>query len=175
MVIASGCGVKTPAQLPVRTLEDGRLSVDPAPLTLTDLASEPARSPRAALLRLWFSIQWWDEPAIIAAYANDVIELLGRDTVLAAWNLRRGQVIGSRPGNVETARNRDLAVVTFTRESRSSVPGQESATLVQDRGRWRVLHDTMLEEALAARARGDLTASRRFRDLAARAAARRRP
>jgi hypothetical protein len=187
--MASGCGVKTSTEVPVRTLADGRLSIDPSPMTLADLDSDPPGSPRATLLRLWFSIQWWDEPAILAAYAPSVADTLQPGTMLGAWSLRRGSIIGSRPRNFETTRSRALTVVTFTRESRTSPPAQESATMILERGRWRILHDTMLEAALAAYAqslgsrrqeapsaaavRRGIEASRRFRDLAATRAVRR--
>jgi hypothetical protein len=167
MVLAS-CGVKTAGERPVRTLEDGRLSIDPAPVTLADLAAQPVRAPRAALLRLWFSIQWWDEPAILAAYVPAVIETVGAGRILRAWELRREAVIGSRPRPFETTRSGEIAVVTFARESRTSAPAQESVTMRLERGGWRILHDTMLEDALAADPAGGLEASRRFRDLAAR-------
>jgi hypothetical protein len=173
LVLASGCGVKTAGERPVRTLEDGRLSIDPAPVTLADLAAQSERAPRAVLRRLWFSIQWWDEPAILAAYVPAVVETVGASRVLRAWKLRRGLVIGSRPRGFETTRRREIAVVTFGRESRTSAPAQESATMLLERGGWRILHDTMLEEALAADAAGGLAASRRLRDLAARVGARR--
>jgi hypothetical protein len=99
----------------------------------------------------------------------------------AAWELRRGSVLGSRPRDMETTRSHGFAILTFTRESRSSVPAHESATMVLQHGRWRILHDTMLEDAIAAythslairgqagasaAVRRGFEASRRFRDLA---------
>jgi hypothetical protein len=188
MVVATGCGVKTPAAPPVRTLEDGRLSVDPPPTTLADLASPPAASPRIALLRLWFSIQWWDEPAILAAYAPEVVANVGPNTIAGAWRRRRDEVIGARPRQLQATRRGELTVVTFMRESRTAPPVQESVTMSQRRGTWRILHDTMLESALAAyvqslgtraqekpsaaATRRGIDASRRFRDLTATRAAR---
>jgi len=189
LAVVTGCGVKTPAAPPVHTLEDGRLSIDPPPVTLADLAQEPRGTPRSALMGLWFSIQWWDEPAILAAYAPGVVAHVGRRTIAGAWDLRRGSVIGARPRNVKLTRSRGLTLVTFTRESRTAAPVQESATLSLLGGSWRILHDTMLEDALAAYVqslgpRGQQTpspaairrgieASRRFRDFAATRAARR--
>ena len=182
MSVLVGCGVKMATEFPVRTLEDGRLSIDPAPLTLADLASEPAGSPLATLLRLWFAVQWWDEPEIRAAYAPAVSDALPPGAAVGAWRSTRPSIIGSRPRNFETTRNGRFAIVTFTRESRTALPAAESATMILVRGRWRILHDTMLEDALAAytQARGSrgqeapsaaavkrgVEARRRFRDLA---------
>lgn len=188
VAVVTGCGVKTTAEPPVSTLEDGRLSIDPPPVTLADLASESGGTPRLALMRLWFSIQWWDEPAILAAYAPGVVARVDRRTIVGAWALRRGSVLGARLRNVEQTRSRGLTLVTFTRESRTAAPVQESATMALLRGNWRILHDTMLEDALAAyvQSRGSraqqtpspaavrrgIEASRRFRDFAATPAAR---
>lgn len=134
------------------------------------------------LLRLWFAVQWWDEPAIRAAYAPVVSDILQPGAILGAWNLSRPSIIGSRPRNFETMRNDGFAIVTFTRESRTALPATESATMILVRGRWRILHDTMLEDALAAYAqsrgsrgqdaqsatavRRGVEARRRFRDIA---------
>ena len=175
-------------EIPVRTLEDGRLSVDPPPVTLADLASEAPDTPRYAVLRLWFSIQWWDAPAIVSAYTRVVSQTLEPTRILRAWQLRRSAIVGERPRGIETTRNGDFRVVTFTRESRTAPPAGESVTMVRQRGRWRILHDTMLEDALAAHAqslgsqgqaapsnaaaRRAVEARRRFRDLAAEASTR---
>jgi hypothetical protein len=151
VVLVSGCGVKEPGELPVRTLEDGRLSIDPSPITLADLARRSERTPGAALRRLWFSIQWWDEPGILAAYAPAVANTLGAGRVIEAWEPHRGSLIGSRLHIIETSRNRTSAVVTFTRETRSSPPIYGSATMVREGKDWRILHDTMLDDALGGR------------------------
>lgn len=145
----------------MRTLEDGRLSIDPPPVSLADVARESGSAPRATLLRLWFSIQWGDEPGILAAYAPTVAKTLGASKVIAAWKSRRGSVIGSRLHIIETTRSRHNAVVTFGRESRSSPPVYESATMVLEADGWRILYDTMLDDALGGR-----QASSRFRALA---------
>lgn len=181
--------MKTATEFPVRTLEDGRLSIDPAPVTLTDLGSATEGLPSTVLLRLWFSIQWGDEPAILSAYAPVVADRLRPRTVLRAWDVRRGSIIGSRPRNFETTRSGEYAIVTFVVESRSHAPAPESATMIRVGGRWRILHDTMLESALAADAQSraspgqdppsaaavlrGIQASMRFRDLAAAVATRR--
>lgn len=101
---------------------------------------------------LWFAIQWGATPMIVDAYVPAVSERIGYQVLSGAWHARRSAVIGSRPRIGGVARDQDRTVVRYAIESHLKPPVRQSAIMVVDRGKWRIVHDTFSEEALAVHA-----------------------
>jgi hypothetical protein len=162
---------------------DGRLAVDPAPLTFADIERRPAQSAERAVIELLFWAQWGSTPNLVAAYDPVVREALSTSWIGGAYAMRRPAIAVAQP-KVERVEKTDLGtVVTLRVLSRAAPPALHSFTLRRRGAYWRVVHDTFLEDALAAYVqtindpdpqdanvplpafKAGIQASRRYRDL----------
>lgn len=130
---------------------DGSLKVDPAPLTLDDVAKSREGSASRTVMRLWYFAQWGSPANVLDAYKPEVIRRLGIQNVASAYSSMRASLVAARPRIVSEVKARSGTVVTMRALRRNAEPTRHSFTLERGPGgRWQIVFDTLLEDALAA-------------------------
>jgi hypothetical protein len=133
---------------PVVQQRDGRLNRDPDPLSIADIERLPADSPQSVVFRIWFYAQWGSSTSIPRYYDAKVVKTIGAATIANAFARDRDDIVRGQPrlrGVLRTSGGRLVTMQVFSVTDR---PHLESFLLRHRAGRWRVVHDTLLEEAL---------------------------
>ena len=134
-----------------RVRPDGSLTVDPKPLSLADVERQPAGSARRAVIQLWYWAQWGSTPNVVAAYAPAIVTALSATDVAGAYSQKRASMVTSQPRIVDEVKGAgDDTVVLVQALRRNSPPENLSFTLVNDTDGWKIVSDTLLEDAIAA-------------------------
>jgi hypothetical protein len=152
--LLAGCGGDGGSDRMVRTGKseakvgpDGRLTSNPDPLTLKDLARFKAGSPDKALMELLFWTQWGNLPSVVDAYDPRIVAAMGVSGITGAYSWLRPQVSTSKARVIQRRRHGStvfLGVEFLTKDG----PVRESFLLRRRGGQWRILYDTLLERAL---------------------------
>jgi hypothetical protein len=129
---------------------DGRLKMDPAPLTVADLNSLPPGSPQRTVARAWFYAQWGSPANVLRCYDDRVLSVVGRKAIAGAYAQQRTTMIDARPEFALGASNANGALVTVLLSSTGDPPRPESYLLRRRGASWRIVYDSFLEPALAA-------------------------
>lgn len=155
-VILGGCAAKS-AEHPgvavngvTRVLADGRLVVDPPPLTLKDVERQPVGSPGYTVMSLLFWAQWGSPANIVAEYDPGVARVVGVSNVVGVWESIRQSILLALPKIIFERFNSagNQAFVGLQLETTSGPPARQSFVLRRTAQGWRVVYDTLLEGAL---------------------------
>ena len=159
LLCASGCAgdgpdgrqdriVRTGSEAP-QVGTGGQLKAEPGPLTLADLRTQPKGSAMAAVMELWFWGQWGSAPNVVAAYHTDVHTSVGAPNIAGAFSQQRDAMVSSHPRIVEVRRTPLGRFVALEVLTTTNPAARESFLLRRQRGRWVIIHDTLLERAVA--------------------------
>jgi hypothetical protein len=155
-VILGGCAA-TSAEHPgvpvngvTRVLADGRLVVDPAPLTLQDVERQPVGSPGYTVMSLLFWAQWGSPANIVAEYDPGVARAVEVSNLMGAWEAIRPSILLALPKIVFERSNAagNQAFVGLQLETTSGPPTRQSFVLRRTAQGWRIVYDTLLAGAL---------------------------
>jgi hypothetical protein len=127
---------------------DGKLSADPAPLDLTDLANEPKGSASRTVLELLFWAEWGGTPFVTELYARDTVSTVGPKALAKDYELLRPELLRTRPEVAIACRQDGLTFVGVILRSKDNPPRRESFLLRRRAGGWRVVSDTLVERGL---------------------------
>lgn len=155
-VILGGCGAKSavhpgvPVNGVTRVLADGRLAIDPPPLTLRDVERQSVGSPGYAVMSLLFWAQWGSPANIVAEYDPGVASVLGVSNLVGAWEAIRQSILLTLPKIVFKRSNAagNQAFVGLQLETTSGPPARQSFVLRRTSQGWRIVYDTLLDGAL---------------------------
>jgi hypothetical protein len=148
--VASSDRIARTGASPAAVGPQGRLTAQPAPLTLADLRKQPKGSPQAAVLELWFWGQWGSAPNIVAAYMPRIRSTIGVSNITGAYAQQRVDLLDSLPRIAAVRRTKLGAFVGLEILTKQNEPRRESFLLQQPSSDgWRVAYDTLLERALA--------------------------
>ncbi len=129
---------------------NGRLNANPAPLTLKDLSRFKSGSAEAAVMQLLFWTQWGNLPSIVDAYDPRVVRRLGVSNLTGAYSWLRPQIASSKAQLLLVRRRGTTRFVGIELLSKDADPTRESFLLRRSEGEWRILYDSLLEQALKA-------------------------
>jgi len=164
-LVPLGCGgskqevIGRTGATPVKVNAGEELSAMPDPLTLTQLAR--ASGPARPVLQAVLFAQWGAPEAAAASYAPRVHRALGEFLLQQALAYGRAEALGARPVIVGVTSVGGRTIVLVTSQHYASPPARDSYTLVQARGQWRILYDTVLERDLSGYVSSALSASGR--------------
>jgi hypothetical protein len=182
-VLVGGCGGSdSGSDRMVRTGEadpkaaaDGRLTSNPAPLTLKSLDEVEEGSPEQAVMTLLFWAQWGNIPAVVDAYDPQVIDALGVTAITSAYSWLRSSLVVSQPRLVSVKRTGENTFVGVELRTTTDAPQRESFVMHRVGDEWRVRYDTLLDRgingAVITRLNPDPTAKRQPDKVLAEAAA----
>lgn len=128
---------------------DGSLEVTPRPLTLADVAAADDGSAARVVLELIFWGQWGSAPNVVAAYAPAVERAVGARDLSAVYAAQRVYLLRGRPRITGTVTRRGEARVAVDILRRKAAPERHAFRLRRVAGRWRLVHDTLLDQGLA--------------------------
>lgn len=156
-VVASGCGSSGGDSKMVRTGKpvvqvkpDGKLSANPAPLTLADVQKQPKDSAEKAMFELLFWAEWGSWPNVVDGYDPSIVASLGLDDITGAYSVLRPQLVAAQPRLLSALRRDGRVAVQIELLTTTSAPMRESFLLRKTDGRWRIVSDTLLERGLVA-------------------------
>lgn len=127
----------------------GRLSADPEPLSLADVAKQPDPAART-VLRLWFYGQWGSQANLLSLINPTVRRIVGDGILTNAYSVQRLTFVSSRPkitGIEKTSLGRVVRVATLTK---TGPPQLDSFLMKQIKGRWVDMYDTVTDRILQA-------------------------
>jgi hypothetical protein len=133
---------------PVVQQSDGRLNRDPDPLSVADIQRLPADAPESVVYRVWFYAQWGSSISIPRYYDARVVKTLGAVTIANAFARDRDDIVRGQPRLRGVVRTPGGRLVTLQVLSAKDRPRLESFLLRRRAGGWRIVHDSLLEDAL---------------------------
>jgi len=138
------------APVPVEQRADGRLTGNPAALTIRDVEKEPEGSARRAVMQLIFWAQWGNLPAVVDAYDSRVSATLGVSKVTGGYDYLRPELLTSQVRITATRDSGSGEFVSVELATPRGAPIQDGFLMRRRDGKWRVAYDTLLERAIEA-------------------------
>ncbi|MDQ3662246.1 MAG: hypothetical protein M3454_14555 [Actinomycetota bacterium] len=139
--------VRTNKERPA-ALPNGRLKSQPSPLTLADVAKQPADSPQRAVLELLFYAQWGSLPNVVSAYSPAVLRRVRANDIAGAYAQQRPTLATSLPSIVETRNTKDGRFVAVRLTSTTGPPQLNAFVLRRFGDQWKVVYDSLLDSSL---------------------------
>lgn len=130
------------------TRADSRLREAPTPLRRADLRTQRPGTARAAVLNLLYFAQWGSAPNIAAAYDPAIRAAIGVSNIVGTYSQQRAALLTSRPRILESRETRTGSFVAVELLRADASPARHSFSLRRRLGRWRIVHDTLLEGGL---------------------------
>jgi len=144
-----GSNITRTGRTPSVQQADGRLNRAPDPLSVEDIERVRPDSPQAVVLRLWFYAQWGSAPSIVRLYDQRIVRAIGAPAIAGALDQQRSDLLDTRPVVGPVARISAGSLVTVEVLSTADPPRPESFLLRRRGHVWRIVHDSLLEDALS--------------------------